>query len=452
MIDFGALPPEVNSTRMYAGPGPGSLMAAAAVWESLASELQTVASSYSTIIKGLTTERWLGPTSLSVASAFGPYVAWMAGLGARAAETAGQANLAVEAFEAAFMMTVPPPAVAANRAQLMTLIATNFAGQNSAAIAANEAEYGEMWAQDASAMFQYAASSATATDLTQFTEPPQVTNDAGVSAQANSVSNAASGSTNSALQNIVSNVSNALNSMSTPGSADTATTSLGGLSTSLADSGLGTSLISSYATLFGYAGVFAGLDAVSPLMNPATFLGFMNMGGGAAAPLAEGAAAAAVPAALGSGFGGGLGGLAGLGQAGAVGGLGLSVPPSWGWVASGQAAMLGGIPLASPLTGAALGVPGGLPMAAGLPMMMGGLPRAAAMGAVGGAVGGAVAAKYGPRLTAVSRTPAAGYTPAPGAQNPMAYPMPAAGFPPPAPGYTPAIVYLPTNGHAPAEV
>ncbi|PBJ29320.1 PPE domain-containing protein, partial [Mycobacterium avium] len=28
MFDFGALPPEINSGRMYAGPGSGPLMAA----------------------------------------------------------------------------------------------------------------------------------------------------------------------------------------------------------------------------------------------------------------------------------------------------------------------------------------------------------------------------------------------------------------------------------------
>jgi hypothetical protein len=40
-------------------------------------------------------------------------------------------------------MSVPPSAVAANRAQLMTLQATNLLGQNTAAIAANEVEYGQ---------------------------------------------------------------------------------------------------------------------------------------------------------------------------------------------------------------------------------------------------------------------------------------------------------------------
>ena len=141
--------------------------------------------------------------------------------------------------------------------------------------------------------------------------------------------------------------------------------------------------------------------------------------------------------------------MAGLGQAASVGAL--SVPQSWGWAATPQAAMLGGVPLASPLPGVNLGATGGLPLAAGLPMMMGGIPRTAGVAAAAG-VGGAVASKYGPRLTAVARSPAAGYTPDPASASPaLAYPVPAGfstnGHAPP--GYTPAIVYLPTNGHAP---
>ena len=38
-MDFGALSPEINSARMYAGPGPGSMLAAAAAWKGLAGQL-----------------------------------------------------------------------------------------------------------------------------------------------------------------------------------------------------------------------------------------------------------------------------------------------------------------------------------------------------------------------------------------------------------------------------
>lgn len=53
MLDFAQLPPEVNSALMYAGPGSGPMLAAAAAWEALAAELQTTASTYDALITGL---------------------------------------------------------------------------------------------------------------------------------------------------------------------------------------------------------------------------------------------------------------------------------------------------------------------------------------------------------------------------------------------------------------
>ena len=94
-------------------------------------------------------------------------------------QTATQARAAAAAYEAAFAMTVPPPMIAANRTLLLSLIATNILGQNTPAIAATEADYGEMWAQDAAAMYEYAAGSAAASALPPFTSPPPTTNPAG---------------------------------------------------------------------------------------------------------------------------------------------------------------------------------------------------------------------------------------------------------------------------------
>ena len=44
-MDFATLPPEINSARMYAGPGPGPMLAAASAWDALAAELQSTAAS-----------------------------------------------------------------------------------------------------------------------------------------------------------------------------------------------------------------------------------------------------------------------------------------------------------------------------------------------------------------------------------------------------------------------
>ncbi|OBK10383.1 PPE family protein [Mycobacterium asiaticum] len=189
-MDYGALPPEVNSGRMYTGPGAGPMLAAAVAWEALAAEMHSTATAYASTLEGLTAVSWHGPTAIAMSAAVGPFVSWISATAARADQAAAQAKIAASAYETAFAATVPPPVVAANRAQLLSLIATNFLGQNTPAIAATEALYVEMWAQDAAAMYVYAASSATATQLKPFSAPPQTTNDAGTVAQAAAVSQA----------------------------------------------------------------------------------------------------------------------------------------------------------------------------------------------------------------------------------------------------------------------
>jgi PPE-repeat protein len=207
VLDFGLLPPEVNSGRMYSGPGPGPLLAAAEAWDSLAAELGFAASGYGSALAQLTSNSWVGPTSAAMTSAVTPYIDWMSTTAAQAEETANHARAAVAAYEAAFAMTVPPPAIAANRSLLAALVATNFFGQNTAAIFATEALYAAMWAQDAAAMYGYAGASQVAMAVTPFTAPPQTTTDDGTSNQADAVAKAAAepaGQAATVAQNAVS--------------------------------------------------------------------------------------------------------------------------------------------------------------------------------------------------------------------------------------------------------
>jgi PPE-repeat protein len=185
-MDFGLLPPEINSDRMYAGPGSGPMLAAAASWDGLAAELHSTVASYGSVVSALTAG-WQGPSSATMAAAAAPYMAWMRGTAVQAEQTATQARAAAAAYETAFAATVPPPVIVANRTLLMSLIATNIFGQNTAAIAATEADYAEMWAQDAAAMYGYAGSSSAASQLTPFRPPPQTTNPAGPAGQSAAV-------------------------------------------------------------------------------------------------------------------------------------------------------------------------------------------------------------------------------------------------------------------------
>jgi PPE-repeat protein len=194
VFDFGALPPEINSGKIYSGPGSTPLLAAATAWDALASELQTTAASYGSTIGELTSS-WQGPSSEAAASAAAPYTAWLSSTAAQAEQTASQAQAAAGAYEAAFAASIPPPVIAANRALLAALVATNFLGQNTPAIAANEATYAEFWAQDAVAMYGYAGAATTASQLTPFTAAPATTNDTGQAPQSAATAQSAAAST-----------------------------------------------------------------------------------------------------------------------------------------------------------------------------------------------------------------------------------------------------------------
>jgi PPE-repeat protein len=242
-MDYGILPPEINSSRIYAGPGSAPMLAAASAWGGLGAELSSAASSYTGVISELTDGSWHGPASASMAAAASGYVAWMSTAAAQAEQTAGQAQAAAAAFEAAFAMTVPPAVVAANRTQLAALVATNVLGQNTPAIAVTEALYGEMWAQDAAAMYGYAGSSAAAATVTPFSSPPQTTSPAAAASQGGAVAQATASSAGtgaqSTLTQVVSTLPNTLNQLASPLSAasvnpfapgsNTATTGIAGL-------------------------------------------------------------------------------------------------------------------------------------------------------------------------------------------------------------------------------
>ncbi len=332
-MDFAVLPPEVNSGRMYAGPGSGPMLAAAAAWDGLAAELQSTAASYGSAISELTGGPWLGSSSASMAAATAPYVEWMTGAAAQAEQTATQAKAAAAAYEAAFAMTVPPAMIAANRTLLMALIATNIFGQNTAAIAATETDYAEMWAQDAAAMYGYAGSSAAASTLTPFTSPPPTTNPAGAGSQGAAV---AQSSTSGGSQ-LMSAVPQALQGLASSAATDPTSASalsdlltpisvaLTSLAIPISTTSVGSSATSISATFTGVGTNFRGFE-INADRDFAQGRGPYTGYGPGAAKLPEwfwsgqGSVAApsnAAPASVG----------AGLGQANTVGKL--SVPSAW---------------------------------------------------------------------------------------------------------------------------
>ena len=366
-MDFAILPPEINSGRMYAGPGSGPMLAAAAAWDGLAAECNSAAASYASAILELTAGPWLGPASAAMAAAESPYVAWMSTTAAQAEQTAFQAKAAAAAYEVAFAAIVPPSAVAANRSLLMALVATNIFGQNAPAIAATEAQYAEMWAQDAAVMYGYAGVSASATTLAPFTPPPQNTNTGGLGGQAAAVAQAAgtlaATNTQALLSELTSAVPTALQGLASP----LPSTSASGLAGILRTLGLA-------SPLSGLTGIAQSLGLASPstILEP-TSVGIasseLSTAAGAWSSAAQGDKEILDDTSELTGMEDrimgrfdqlgavGSAGSASLGQAASIGAL--SVPP--GWTAAAPAIRLTAVALPATSLGAAPEVFAGSP-------------------------------------------------------------------------------------------
>jgi PPE-repeat protein len=322
------LPPEINSSLMFAGAGPGPLLAAASAWDALASDLSGAASSFDSVISGLTSGLWTGPASLSMAAAAAPYVGWLNAAAAQAEAAAAQALAAATAYETAQAATVLPAAVTANRVTLMTLIATNFLGQNTPAIALTELEYLEMWAQDVAAMVGYhAGAMSVAATLPSFSAAP-----AGLAGFGTGLGNLLF----SVVSSFVSSLSSLLPVGGLAGMAGQFQTVLAGIPVALSSAvsqlpaTLSTAPVTSLVSV-AQVGMYPASMVVSPMMSMAQVANGTGLASSAATGMAD------VPKFVGSsvpemtGLGGAAAGLgpvgAGLGQARLVGAI--SVPPTW---------------------------------------------------------------------------------------------------------------------------
>lgn len=353
MADYGLLPPEINSGLIYAGPGAGSLLAAAAAWSGLAADLQEAAAGHRSVITALTSGPWLGPASASLTASVGPFLTWLDNSAEQAAQAASQATAAVNAYETAFAASVPPPLIAANRALLEELIASNLLGQNSSAIATLEAQYAEFWAQDSGAMYTYAGSAAAATQLSELPAPAEVVDPVGVADQAAAVLTAQNNTGYTNVMNVEaqlsSRVSDVLKALSRPinGAA---------IDKFLVDNTPLDDIVTLYSKYLSpyinsLAAMIQSTQSFGQVSNGLTAMANFAKPAASAAKAAEGAASAAGAAAANAGqaaagAASNLGGVAaGLGKAIPIGGL--SAPANWvPWQATTNPGVASAIPAA----------------------------------------------------------------------------------------------------------
>jgi PPE-repeat protein len=305
VFDFGSQPPEVTSALIYSGAGAGPLTAAASAFSNLSAELSSNAASYESVISQLTGSGWQGPSSEAMAAAAQPASA--------------------AAYQSAHSASIPPSVIAANRAQLAALVATNTLGQNTPAIAANEAQYGEFWAQDAAAMYGYASASAAAT-LSPLNPPAETTNPAGQGQQASAVSSAAgSNGTSATLNNTLGGLQNAVSATASP-AQDTFGSVLSALN------GLfGAPIMSNTFNNVGVTLAWntAMMSSTLPMLGHMFSMAPFGYTISDAAPLGAGLGFGTTLAGAGESMGslGGGATLAGMGSASSVGGM--SVPAAW---------------------------------------------------------------------------------------------------------------------------
>lgn len=170
-----ASPPEVHSALLSAGPGSGPLLAVAAQWRLLSTEYLSAAADLKQVLASVEAWSWQGPSAERYVISHLAFLAWLAHQSEVSAASAAQLETVAAAYTAASAAMPTLTELAANHVMHGALLATNFLGINAIPIAVNEADYGRMWIQAATAMEIYqAVSEAAVMSVTPSIRPPHI--------------------------------------------------------------------------------------------------------------------------------------------------------------------------------------------------------------------------------------------------------------------------------------
>jgi len=311
--DAAIYPPEVTYQIMATGDQGASLRDAAAGHQTVADMLIAEMTAMGLNTTSTAMVAWQGVGGAAMEMTAGQFIAMCEAVSAWCQQGSLEAAAVAEAHGMALAQMVPAEVCLENRAELATLVATNFLGVNTPAIGVNQATYTGYWITNATARSAYGAV-VTASNISTATPAPfapMVTNPAG---PAEAVAEAAARDTGHAVTASSKSVTQAaeMPAKGTENMGSSMAGQLGGIVGQLG-SGFGqiTQMGGQLPQMAGQAPqMFQGL--LGPLMQ--------GMGAPGAASLAPEAAGAIAPvssvgglgglsSALGGGAGGGGGGL-----------------------------------------------------------------------------------------------------------------------------------------------